>query len=54
MSLKAIVFLGSIREERLAERVGKFVQTELESAGFTVEVFGKISYAHLHPHPRQN
>ena len=39
--LKVGLFLGSLRENRLGERVSKFMTTQLENAQFEVNVFGK-------------
>ena len=39
--LKVVLFLGSVRENRLGERVAKFMKTQLEAAEFDVNVFGK-------------
>lgn len=39
--LKVVLFLGSTREGRMGLRVAKFVQGQLESKNFDVELFGK-------------
>ena len=39
--LKVIVFLGSVRENRLCSRVATFMKKQLEQAKYSVEVFGR-------------
>ena len=44
-SLRAVVFLGSVREGRMGDRVAKFVVKQLEAAKFTVDLFGTVLFA---------
>lgn len=42
-SMKVLVFLGSVRDGRMVERVGKFVTEKLKAAQHDVEVFGNFT-----------
>lgn len=42
--LKVVVFIGSVRENRLGTRVAKFVQKALQKKDFEVDVFGTFIY----------
>lgn len=41
--LKVIVFLGTVRENRVGLRVAKFMQKQLEKRNYEVEMFGMYS-----------
>lgn len=47
--LKAVLFLGTVRDNRLGLRVAKFMQKQLEQRNYSVELFGKFInyYTHL-------
>jgi NAD(P)H-dependent FMN reductase len=40
--LNVVVFLGSVREGRMGERVGLLIKKVLEEGNHQVEMFGKI------------
>jgi hypothetical protein len=40
--LKAVLFLGTVRDNRLGLRVAKFMQKQLEQRNYSVELFGKL------------
>lgn len=40
--LKIIVFLGTVRENRLGLRVAKFMMNQLTSTGHDATLFGKV------------
>ena len=44
-ALKVILFLGSVRENRLGLRVAKFMQKQLEDTNHQVTLFGKRNIA---------
>ena len=44
-ALKVILFLGSVRENRLGMRVAKFMQKQLEDTNHQVTLFGKGNIA---------
>ena len=39
--LKVVLFLGSVRENRIGLRVAKFMKRKLEERNYAVEFFGK-------------
>lgn len=41
--LKAILFLGTVRENRVGLRVARFMQKQLEKRNYEVEMFGNVA-----------
>lgn len=40
-TLKAVLFLGSVRENRMGSRVAKFMTEQLKQNNFEVDLWGK-------------